>query len=105
MTDTETLKVLQENYDKLVEEFEQYKKESIKWSIEDFIELEDDYDITPEQAQDALEDMIHHHDASIGINWITIGIYKEIHGTEKHIYEKDPEKGVFGENQCNNSYL
>jgi len=80
MTDKEALKIVQQKYDDLVDEFEQYKKESIKWSIEDFTELEDDYTITVEQAQDALESMIHHHDASLGINWDTVEYYKSEYG-------------------------
>ena len=83
MTDKQALKILQKNYDKLVEEFEQYKKESIKWSIEDFtLHAKDvgEYLITDEQAQLALEDMISHHDAEWGIGWHTIDYYTEKHG-------------------------
>lgn len=69
-------------------EFEQYKKESVKWCVEDFTEYnkdDEDWDwtITEEQAQEALEDMIHHHDACIGITWDTIEFYYEKHGTHK----------------------
>jgi hypothetical protein len=50
----------QEKYEALLKEFEQYKKESIKWSAEDFYYLAEDmgYQITWEQCQEALEDMI-----------------------------------------------
>jgi hypothetical protein len=73
----------QEKYEKLIAEFEQYKKESIKWSVEDFISLEDDYEISWEKAQEALEEMIEKHDANDGITWETIGYYKSIYGTKK----------------------
>lgn len=68
----------------LVVEFAQYRAESVKWCIEDFL----DYDhpthtITPEQAQMALEHMISGHDASIGITWDTVSDYIEMYGTKK----------------------
>lgn len=74
----------EEKYYALLSEFEQYKRESIKWSVEDFT----DYDhfthtITKEQSQHALETMIENHDASIGISWNTIEYYIEIYGTLK----------------------
>jgi hypothetical protein len=59
-------------YDELKQEFEQYKKESIKWSIEDFTTLNDEYDnlfITDENAQKALEYVIRNHDCDLGITW------------------------------------
>lgn len=62
-------------YENLLAEFEQYKKESIKWSIEDFIGLNTEYDdlfITDENAQKALEWVIRTHDCQIGITWETI---------------------------------
>lgn len=69
-------------YEKLLQEFEQYKKESIKWSIEDFTEYNHPiYEINKEQAQEALEDMIHHHDANYGISWNTIEHYIGEYGT------------------------
>lgn len=71
----------------LRDEFEQYKLESIKWSVQDFIELEDDYDITEEQAQAALEEMIRKHDCNVGIDWYTVGYYKQQYGTLKETHE------------------
>jgi len=65
----------------LQEEFEQYKRESIKWSVEDFLG-DDNYFITPEKAQEALEQMIRKHDASWGITWETVKVYLEEYGTE-----------------------
>lgn len=63
----------------LQKEFDQYKKESIKWSIEDFTSFEKSedtlYPITEEDAQKLLEDMIKHHDASLGITWDTVESY------------------------------
>ncbi len=70
-------------YEDLLEEFEQYKKESIKWSVEDFLELEvEGYRITKKQAQDALERMIQKHDAGLGISWDTLEYYYQEYGTE-----------------------
>lgn len=62
-------------YDELKQEFEQYKKESIKWSVEDFTTLNAEYDdlfITDENAQKALEMVIRTHDCDLGVNWETI---------------------------------
>lgn len=62
-------------YEELLAEFEQYKKESIKWSVEDFTSLNDEYDdlyITDENAQKALEYVIRNHDCDLGITWETI---------------------------------
>jgi hypothetical protein len=74
----------QEKYEALLKEFEQYKKESIKWSVEDFTWYEHDkYTINEQQAQDALERMINKHDASIGITWDTIEYYIGEYGTLK----------------------
>ena len=74
----------QEKYESLLKEFEQYKKESVKWSVEDFTWYEHDtYTINEEQAQDALERMINKHDASIGITWDTIEYYICEYGTLK----------------------
>lgn len=72
-----------EKYEKLLKEFEQYKKESIKWSIDDFLEYEmdDGWSITEEQAQKALEHMIKHHDASEGISWNDVEYYYKKYGT------------------------
>lgn len=69
---------------KLNLEFTQYKRESIKWSVEDFTETAKavGYELTVEQAQWCLEDMIHHHDASIGINWDSIRYYAISYGTK-----------------------
>ena len=72
-------------YDKLVEEFEQYKRESIKWSVEDFTLRAKDlgkYLITDEQAQKALEHMIRSHDAEWGIGWHSIDYFIEEYGTK-----------------------
>jgi hypothetical protein len=79
-----------ENYKKMYEDlfqaFEQYKKESIKWSVEDFT----DYDhpthtISRLQAQDALRHMIRKHDAEHGITWADISYHIELFGKEKSI--------------------
>ena len=71
------------NLKALREEFEQYKKESVKWSIEDFIGIAESkgYKISKQKAQEALEHMISKHDAELGITWITIDYYLKIYGT------------------------
>ncbi len=73
-----------QKYEELLDEFEQYQKESIKWSKDDFLYLEmnNGWSITEDQAQDALEDMINHHDANEGINWYTIEYYYQKHRTK-----------------------
>jgi len=74
----------QEKYESLLKEFEQYKKESVKWSVEDFTWYEHDtYTINEEQAQEALERMIQKHDASYGISWDTVDYYIGEYGTLK----------------------
>ncbi len=55
-------------------QFEQYKKESIKWGVEDFLGLEG-YKLTKKEAQKALEHMIKKHDASNGITWTDLEFY------------------------------
>jgi hypothetical protein len=73
----------QEKYEALLKEFWQYKRESIKWSVEDFIEhAYPDYTITEDQAQQALEDMISDHDACLGVTWETITFYINKYGTK-----------------------
>jgi hydroxypyruvate isomerase len=71
-------------YDDLLAEFEQYKRESIKWSVEDFTNYDHPtHTITEEDAQHALETMISEHDASVGISWYHVEYYIEDYGTEK----------------------
>lgn len=78
--------VMMKLYRELWDEFEQYKLESIKWSINDFLCYEHPtHTITSEQAQDALEAMIRRHDATIGITWETIEYYIEVYGTLRDI--------------------
>lgn len=68
---------------KLEAEFEQWKKESVKWCVEDFTMYQmEGMQITRAQAQEALERMIYKHDANEGIHWITIEHYLEQYGTE-----------------------
>ena len=79
------LNKLQREYNELQKEFEQYKKESIKWSIEDFLEEAEKmrYEITKEQAQEALEEMIYTHDAMFGISWDDVRHYVTEYGKPK----------------------
>jgi hypothetical protein len=70
-------------YEALKEEFEQWQFESIKWSVEDFTCLEKDgWQITEEQAQDALLHMIRKHDCEYGTTWTTVDYYYELYGEE-----------------------
>ena len=71
-------------YEELKQEFEQYKKESIKWSVDDFIYYNHpDYTITEGQAQLALECMIRNHDAGLGISWYNVEYWLEEYGMKK----------------------
>jgi hypothetical protein len=73
-------------YKQLLAEFEQYKKESIKWSVEDFTEYDHPtHTIDRETAQYVLENMIRVHDAECGINWESIKIFIELFGTSKQM--------------------
>ena len=70
-------------YKALEQEFEQYKRESIKWSVEDFTMLEKEgWQITEEQAQEALEHMVRKHDCNNGITWETVDYFYELYGEE-----------------------
>ncbi len=67
-----------EKYEALLAQFEQYKRESIKWSVEDVMWYADDQGVKPVSEQDAqiiLEEMIRRHDATIGITWDVISYY------------------------------
>lgn len=71
-------------YEDLLAEFEQYKKESIKWSVEDFVFYNHPtHTINNSQAQEALEYMIKHHDADLGISWYNVSYCLEEFGTKK----------------------
>lgn len=70
-------------YEDLLKEFEQYKLESVKWSVEDFTSLEvDGEEISEDAAQDALEDMIRHHDCNNGITWDSVTYYFHMYSTK-----------------------
>lgn len=72
-----------EKYEILLKEFEQYKLESIKWSIEDFLsyEMDEGWTITEEQAGLALEEMIRNSDCNYGTTWKDLEYYYEEYGT------------------------
>lgn len=90
---TKAVKEAEEYFKKIEEMVEQYAKESIHWTVEDFAglacEKEDVYYdgedpstlkgklkiYDPDKFQAALENMIAHHDAEIGITWDTIDAY------------------------------
>lgn len=85
----EALHRITRQYLALHEEFAQYRRESIKWSVEDFLYYDHPtHTITPEQAQVALEHMIDNHDANIGITWETISGYIMTHGVFKDTVKK-----------------
>ena len=66
-------------YAELKAEFEQYKKESVKWSVRDFTTY-DGYKISKANAQIALEEMIENHDANYGITWCDVQSGLDDHG-------------------------
>lgn len=69
-----------EKYESLLKEFEQYKKESIHYTIEDIIESSSLYEITNQEAQRALEDMVADVDKNEGIDSTTFENYLEAYG-------------------------
>jgi len=75
-----------EKYEALLKEFEQYKLGSIEWSVEDFTSLKvEGFQITEEQAEMALADMIRHHDCNYGITWDTVDEYFSKYAEEVEI--------------------
>jgi hypothetical protein len=83
----------QQKYEQLLAEFEQYKNESVKWSVDDFLCYNDDYAddgiyITRERAQEALERMIRKHDAEYGISWQVVEFYFKEYAEYKSKYFK-----------------
>lgn len=64
---------------KVQKEFEQYKKESIRWCWEDFTYRAEEigYKCSKKKAQELVEQMIRKHDANLGINWYTLDYYIE----------------------------
>lgn len=87
-------------------EFEQYKKESVKWGVDDFLSLEvEGYHITRENAQKALEEMIAGHHKEVGINTeIILSYYQEyatpnakyyvMKGTQ-NFYKQEKDRTIF----------
>ena len=64
-------------------DLDKYKRESIKWSTDDFMDYEHGtHSINEEQSTKALEEMIRNHDASVGITWDTINDYISQFGTK-----------------------
>ena len=83
-----------ELYESLQKEFEQYKKESIHYTIDDIIDSSDGYEISSRIAQMALEDMIANVDKNQGIDHMTFQAYLESYGDyiEEDDYEDDYEE-------------
>jgi hypothetical protein len=81
---TELDKSLIENIGKLSEQFTQYKKEIIKWGVEDVLHQAEiiGYFISNAQAQEVLEEVIDNHDSSYGIGWDTFSHYIQDTGVE-----------------------
>jgi hypothetical protein len=70
----------QQMYEELLAEFEQYKRESVKWSVDDFLTYNDIYAdkglyITIGRAKKALEHMIKSHDSEYGISWSSVDYF------------------------------
>lgn len=81
-TDAEALEEAEAALTALQAEFDQYKRESVKWCAADFTgQQKEGYRISEEQAQEALEQMIRKHDAEIGITWDTVDYYLQEYGT------------------------
>ena len=79
-----TLDRIVKQYIAMVDEFAQYRRESIKWSAEDLVDYpHPTHTISMEQAQVALINMVSHHDPEIGITWQTIAEYVEKYGTKR----------------------
>ncbi len=80
----EALDRITRQYLALTEEFAQYRREAIWWMVEDFLEYRHPtHTITLEEAQVALEDMIHNHDPEVGITWKTVAKYIEEYGSKR----------------------
>ena len=79
------LEELRIKYNTLKKEFEQYKRESIKWGCEDFIQRAEDtgYKCSKKEAQKLLEEMIHKHDCEVGITWFTLDYYLQTYCKKK----------------------
>ena len=64
-------------------QFEEYRRQSIKWDVEDFIYYDlEGYTMDLEQSEAALQDMIKNHDAEYGITWNTVEYYITKYGTK-----------------------
>jgi len=61
----------------IIDEYEQKFKGCICWSIDDMIQeaREEGWELSEDDAQAALEEMIDDHDANNGINWNTVSYY------------------------------
>lgn len=62
----------------IVDEYEEKMDNSVSWCIDDIKHQARDaygFEISDQNAQTVLEDIIHNHDASIGINWEVINEY------------------------------
>jgi hypothetical protein len=80
----EALDRIVKQYIAMVDEFAQYRRESIKWSAEDLVDYpHPTHTISLEQAQVALVNMIKNHDAEYGITWNTIAQYVEDYGSSR----------------------
>ena len=99
---TEIPKSWEEKYEDLKREFEQYKLESIKWSVEDFTTLEvDGEEISEEEAQSALENMIYMHDCNNGITWDDVYDYFHRHSVKVSEGEEQWRKDLIKEQHLN----
>lgn len=74
---------LEVKYSDLQQKYDDLDSRSVTWSVIDFMSQEiDGWQISEDQAADALYDMIQNHDASIGISWDTVDEYIYQHGEE-----------------------
>ena len=74
---------LEVKYSDLQQKYDDLDSRSVTWSVIDFMSQEiDGWQISEDQAANALYDMIQNHDASIGISWNTVHEYIYRNGEE-----------------------
>jgi hypothetical protein len=62
------------------------KKISIIWATEDVIMRAEELgiELTEQEADEILDDLLRHHDCQIGICWDTVGIYINQYKSDKN---------------------
>lgn len=62
---------------KILDEYEKKMKGAVCWAPEDMIHMAktEGWELSEDDAQEALEEMIDEHDCSVGITWETVSFY------------------------------